>query len=398
MICYIPTKRSFVPLGVSTQRNEKCIAPLVGAAIIAGGASLLGSLFGHSSNSSNVRAQRDMNRENNETAKLINQQNIDFQRETNSENFANQWQMFNAANKEYDRRQSDLVNSSLVKRQALSKAGMNLNSEFGGFSPIASSSSAPLAAAVSPHADFYPGQPALGSSDWFDASGLASIAGMLQQKPVLDANTRKINADAERQEIENDRLNHEDSQYNLGVHNLTSSSLSDEVSTMFATSTADIDSLLPSVEINGKDKRFNKGDFDAIKDIREYRSTVARLEADDVENILRKAVANSRNKNAAVIKALANLPAAEYRKLSEEILNIIEDRKLIQANATNANKQGDKLDLDIDFEKWWNEHQKNSSLTSLAQRYLDGDIGLGKAIIFGLFSIAESLNTSFRVR
>lgn len=84
-------------------------------------------------------------------------------------------------------------------RHSLEGAGMNLNSQLGGY-PNTSSPSSSTPGLTAPQLD------------------LSSAASLLQQQPLVDANVRKTEADAKAQEIENERNSSEDSMlYNLDV-------------------------------------------------------------------------------------------------------------------------------------------------------------------------------------
>lgn len=140
-------KNLFVPMGLDPHRHT----PYFWGAIAAGAGSLISSFV------------------NNEMQKQTNEQMID-----------NQWQMFRAQNE-----RQDYLNDyqDLIKRNSLKRAGMNVNSEFGGYPNIQTNS-------VS--------QPQLGAPQ-IDG---ATLANMIQQAPLIEAQVRNINADTNKKEAE----------------------------------------------------------------------------------------------------------------------------------------------------------------------------------------------------
>lgn len=106
--------------------------------------------------------------------------NNEMQKQTNEQMIDNQWQMFRAQNE-----RQDYLNDyqDLIKRNSLKRAGMNVNSEFGGYPNIQTNS-------VS--------QPQLGAPH-IDG---ATLANMIQQAPLIEAQVRNINADTNKKEAE----------------------------------------------------------------------------------------------------------------------------------------------------------------------------------------------------
>lgn len=147
----------FTPLGLNAHWCFPCDAFGVGTAI-AGIANMIGTA---NANSQNVRMQEE-----------INQRNI-----------SNQWKMFHAQNARQDYLNR---NQDLIKRQSLAAAGLNVNSEFGGY-PNLATNSIPLAEQKAAQV-----QP-------IDASLFAE---MMQQAPLIEAQVKNINADTKKKEAE----------------------------------------------------------------------------------------------------------------------------------------------------------------------------------------------------
>ena len=112
-----------------------------------------------------------------------NSHNIRMQEEINQRNINNQWAMFRAQNNRQDYLNA---NQDLIKRQSLAKAGINVNSEFGGYPNISTN---PVSQAE---------QKAVQASP-VDASLFAQ---MVQQAPLIEAQVKNINADTKKKEAE----------------------------------------------------------------------------------------------------------------------------------------------------------------------------------------------------
>ena len=106
--------------------------------------------------------------------------NNEMQKETNQQMIDNQWQMFRAQNE-----RQDFLNDyqDLIKRNSLKRAGLNVNSEFGGY-PNIQTNSVSQPQLVAPQMDG------------------ATLANMIQQAPLIEAQVRNINADTNKKEAE----------------------------------------------------------------------------------------------------------------------------------------------------------------------------------------------------
>lgn len=113
----------------------------------------------------------------------INRENVRMQEDINRRNIENQWRMFHAQNNRQDYLN---LNQDLIKRQSLAKAGLNINSEFGGYPNIATNQISQAE------------QKAVQQSP-IDASLFAQ---MLQQAPLIEAQVKNINADTKKKEAE----------------------------------------------------------------------------------------------------------------------------------------------------------------------------------------------------
>lgn len=229
-------------------------------------------------------------------------------------------------------------NSALIQRQSLERAGLNANS-LAGQSP-AYGSSAPLGDAS--------GQPA----PQFDTSALASLLSVIQQSPLIDAQKRKLDADAHKQEIENLREVSADSEYyNADV---------------IANWLDDDSGELPDLKYSP----FNKGSFDARRSIRIYQSELKSLDTQDVRNALDSLVYNEQLNSSRIVRALVDMPYKQYRELSEKVTNLIKERSVmdsvIDLNEANADVAKSEKALK-DLEK---QIREDSSIFPLIEKYL----------------------------
>lgn len=309
-------KHLFTPLGIIAHWCFPCDAFGVGTAI-AGIANMIGTA---NANSQNVRMQEE-----------INQRNI-----------SNQWKMFHAQNARQDYLNR---NQDLIKRQSLVGAGLNVNSEFGGY-PNLATNSIPLAEQKAAQV-----QP-------IDASVFAQL---LQQAPLVNAQARQANADAKAQEIENAR------QETLDRH----------LDAYFKDKFPAFD----DANAVGSYKDYNKGTIDAQKLEREWEVRATELDALDVQYQFEKLVNDKKLADSATIQAVADMPLLERRKLYNEVLNLIKDRKVmdsvIKLNDAHTSLAASQEALNLLEE----EITRNSNIHELITKYL-GDSAMADAAHF----------------
>ncbi len=314
-------KYLLVPMGLDPHRNK----PHIWSAIASGAASLLSSFV------------------NNEMQKETNQQMID-----------NQWQMFRAQNERQDYLNE---NQDLIKRNSLKRAGMNVNAEFGGYPNLNTN-------AVS--------QPQLGVSQ-IDG---ATLANLMQQAPLIEAQARKLNADAESQEI----LNEREHSIDKGLRKYVLDNLNtDNIVGLDGT-------LLDNVDVQGSAKGINAGTFEAQKRIREYKSELLQLDKNDVKNVLDKLVSDKQLKDNNVIKALQKMPYYDYLKLSRECAVLLKEKdvqsnlaKYYEAAAKNQDAQAELSLLEKDI-------QENTNIAEIIHRYLgDGPLSDAAMLLVTIF-------------
>lgn len=273
---------------------------------------------------------------------ITNKQNVDLQREINQKNIENQWQLFRAQNARQDYLNA---NQDLIKRQSLQRAGLNVNSEFGGYPNIATNS-------VSP---------AVQNAPVMNAPDFSTFATLLQNAPLVKAQARKENADAERQEIENERERSLDKGINKFVHdNLDTSEVGD----------------LQGIEIQGgQGMTYNKGTLQAQQLTREWQSRLKELDKNDVRNVLDKLVTEAQLKDNRTIQALRDMPYYEQQKLSREIDVLIKQPDVMDSVMAYNYAQAHNADTQAALNELEEEITRNTNINELIHKYLgDGSL------------------------
>lgn len=225
--------------------------------------------------------------------------NYGLQDQINDENIDNQWQMFRA-NQRYQNDQNLKMYSTL--RKSLEGAGFNVNSAFGGY-PTTSAPSSPMASKVAPQ---------------IDSIGIAQL---LQNAPLIEAQARKENADADAQEIENKRKRTEDAQYSVEDAMDAYNKLSEEDK---------VKQGLPPVEVVPR----NKGWFDAHRNFNQYKGEESDVSLRHFSNVFNELIVKNQMANKSVLEALENMPYRQYESLIKQT-----DLAIAKASESRANKE-----------------------------------------------------------
>lgn len=254
-------------------------------------------------------------------------------------------------------------NVSSIERSSREQAGFNLNSE-GGFSPLAGMS---VPSTGSPSA------PQMQSPDF------ASFANLFMQAPLVKAQTRKLNADAEAQEQENTGTKEENAWYSRVIQpskdvdfdsngNLV---LGVSVPNQGATEESEMSGSLPGVDsVSSKlpPSTTKKGVL-ARKEARVIIHTeLKEMHARELKAELEGAIADGQLKDSEVMQAFFKQPYWQQEYVCEQISELI-SRELLQ------DRQG-QLALS---EKELNVLEKNMSTNGLIEG-IENDIEDGKGI------------------
>lgn len=279
--------------------------------------------------------------------------------ETNEANIRNQ---NNLLRKQQAYQDASNLNMYTTLRRSLERSGMNVNANFGGY-PTTSSPSASMAQLQAPQLD------------------LASAAQLLQNAPLVKAQSRLANADAEKQEIENDRNRETDRVINKyfydRVNKFKTVSVDEKGNLQFDKDGGD----LANVDVSGDWKRTNLGRLTGEQLVRRWKSENFKLDAEDVKNQVDKLVSDQQLQNSAIIRSIASMPYRDYQKLCKEIDVLAKQPKVmdsvIKLNAAQAHSAESVAALN-ELQK---KMQENSSLVELIHKYL-GDGPMADAAMF----------------
>ena len=203
------------------------------------------------------------------------------------------------------------ANGALIKRQSMERAGLNPNADYG-YSPNLTASTPTPAQLSAPQ--FH-----------MDMNSVMSMLQLMQQKPVSEADARQKNADAEKQELQNEITKAEIGANPGGV--------------------ADI------------------GERNYQISVANFQSMLQKQNADMAEDRLRQMVADGQASNPRVAKALIEMPYRQYRYLINQSKDLLAD-----IAEKNANK--DYLDSRKATEDLERKISENSNLMELIDKYI----------------------------
>lgn len=303
--------------------QNKCIDPVVGAGLISAGAQVVNSLFQNQENNK-VRAEQQMARDYNTWLTL---------------------------------------NSPILKAQGMRGAGLNPAFENG----------SQLGSTPSPS---YPNVP--NTIQPLDPMSLSNLV-------LMSAEARKNNADAENQEIENDRKRAEDETYSQRYFD------PDEHIEI-----ADLDSWLQEnpgkmpemVRVSSKGA---KGRFDAKREVNKYRDEISKVNANVVKNTLETMVANQQIKDPLTVLALSKIPEASYNKLLQEAKTLVSQSRYYDA-ASGKFKAEEAL---IKLEELL---KRDNNIMPYIDKAFSGDFSLkdlAKVLILGIMGAGSRVSVRF---
>lgn len=270
-----------------------------------------------------------------------NDKNVEAQERINKQNIENQWKMFGAQNVRQDYLNA---NQALIHRQSLQRAGININSDFGGFPNVSTNaitnaeSKAPIVNPILP-------------------SDLGvQMAQMIQQTPLVEAQARKTNADADAQEILNDRERSVDKGINKFIHdNLDTGDVAD----------------LEGIEVKGGNGiTYNKGTLQAQQLTREWQSRLKELDKNDIRNVLEKLVTEEQLKDNRTVQALRDMPYYELQRLSREIDVLIKQPDVMDSVISYNFAQAHNADTQSSLNELEEEITRNTNINELIHKYL----------------------------
>lgn len=221
-----------------------------------------------------------------------------------------------------DKQNSQNIHNALMagtlERASKEKAGLNINAE-GGFSPIAGASSPGTGS---------PSAPPIQAPDF------ASFAQLMQSAPLVKAQARKANADAEAQEIENQGTREENAWYARVIKPSTTVDfdssgnivLGASVPNQGATDGADMSGVLPEVassSANLPPSTTKKGVLARKQARKRIEAEIAELDARTYKAEIESAIASGQLDDPDVMKALIDAPLWQQEFVYEQINELI---------------------------------------------------------------------------
>lgn len=324
----------------------------VSAAINAGGA-FLGSLLGYSS-------ARESSKENRENSLEVLQ-------------------------KEQDYNDYLLGHQKQLMMQDAKDAGMSPS--FAQGSILGASSSSP---SVSP-----------GSSVPYDYSLLGSaasdIAALLQQKPVVEANARKLNADARAQELENS--DKEQKNKTLGEFGL---SIALDPDTKLRIDDVDVWSAehpgkIPNyVQLNVKDTSDGySGVFDALQALKRWDREISDIHANMLLNEMNNQIRTGQLQSQHVYDSLVNMPFYQAENLVKMTGKIINESSFVKSHEALLNVEKASRELE-------NRIREDSNIYQYINKMFSGKFelkDLAKVLVMSFVGLVQNiggLSSAFR--
>lgn len=207
-----------------------------------------------------------------------------------------------------ERRQDYLTaNSALFDRLAKAKAGYNPMADMGYPNVSAPTNSAPTL--TSPQMDF------------------TSVASLLQQAPLVKAQAEKTKAEADAQNILNERERSKDKGANKYMFDMLSDSslFGDGFDNVVS---ADIAGpALPDTVKTGKGHKFNYGDFEFYKISKEFGNQVKEFDYNDAKWTLYKMIMKAQGEDKEILQSLVQLPKAQLSQIIQQTNLAIQQSK-----------------------------------------------------------------------
>lgn len=255
---------------------------------------------------------------------------------SNQMSIKNQYELMDkqhAQNKELARMQQNYLlqnakDASTIERTSREQAGFNLNGD-GGFSPLAGMSSPSTGA---------PSAPQMSPVD------IASMLGIDSQLSLQSAQKRKLDADAKKQELENLGTEEENRWYAW--------SFDPEFDNLQYKKDVEkgIDGyVLPDVEKVVPKASTRKGVEARELAKARIQSELAKLESLQSQDELARMVADGQLKNNEVVKALIEMPSAQYDEVMKRIAEMASHMSLMDAQAGLAISQKELNNLEKEF-------------------------------------------------
>lgn len=314
--------------------SHKGIDPITISGIAVAAGSLLSNLLG-------AKSQSDINKAN------IQNQNDLFQKQKDYQNFLN-------------------ANGTLIQRQALEKAGMNVNAEFG------------------PAVNTTASVPQMAKQDAF-MPDMSSVLSFLSNMP----NMKLQEEQAEYQSIINEREKNKDKAANKYMTD--ANDLNNDLSETLASIGVNpeiaglhVDNVLPEAESKGKAHRYNLGDFDFKKMAKSFEHDLAQYSVDDAKWALDKLVYNAQAKDKDILDYLKRMPEAQFKLLVDKSKEAVAHSSLMGQQEKTSEKQGKLFDAQEAYTQIQKQIAEDNNLSQIFDDMIKNGLSIenvGKMLI-----------------
>lgn len=263
--------------------------------------------------------------------------NYASQNATNEANRRNQQELLRETQR-FQREEN--LNMYTTLRRSLERAGLNVNSQFGGY-PTTSSPSGSLAQMQAPQID------------------LSGSAALLQQAPLVMAQAEKTKAEADAQIIENQRKRTEDITYE-----------NDTALDAYNDAKKDNPDLeLPDLKV----VPHNRGWFEAKRNLNLLKGEQQTTEIQGFENSLRKLVVNKQMANPAVVEAFVTMPIAQKKQLVELANQAVAEAALAGQKEKESVAQEKYISAQEAYTLLMKKVQEDNNLVGYVDKIFNGD-------------------------
>lgn len=310
------------------------IDPITISGIAVAAGSLLSNLLGS-------KSQSDINKAN------IQNQNDLFQKQKDYQNFLN-------------------ANGTLIQRQALEKAGMNVNAEFG------------------PAVNTTASVPQMAKQEAFIPDFNSSLS-FLSNVPSMKLQEEQ----AEYQHIINEREKHKDkaAKNYLSDSKTFNESLSDTLKSIGVdpkVAGLDVDNALPEVKVKGKGPDFNLGDFDFKKMAESFEHDLNQYSVDDAKWALDKLVYNAQADDKQILEYFKRMPEAQFKLLVDQAKESVAHASLMRQQKKTSEKQGKLFDAQEAYTRLQEKLANDNNLSQIFDDMIKNGISIenvGKMLI-----------------
>lgn len=238
----------------------------------------------------------------------------------------------------------------------------------------------------------------------YDAPGFQSPIdfGSALMFSQVAADTRKLNADAEAQELLNeDKKKRNEAvahKYDDSVWVLDGKPISDEEANRLLMS-PDSEKKLPEFIIRPYPSKGAEGRLQGEQLLHRWNKELSDINVSMLQNELQEMVTKGQITNPQVLEALENMPFRVYSELIAKTNNVIKDSLKKQAETTNLGKQGLILDVQKTILELEKQITEDSNIYQYINKIGSGSFSLNdalKVIVMGFVGLFQRFNFSHK--